>query len=117
MISDSERFWPMTMLAAGFAIAFAVAGGALRWFAPDAPALLGTGFLAVSLAATATAFGLVAARVRRLEMENTGLVEEMTQQFERVRSQMDVFDDALSAPRSITPEEEANTPMRRVPLK
>lgn len=120
MLSDTERFWTFTMLAASCAIAFAIGGLALSALAPSAPAYAASTLLIGSLASTAAAFGLLAARVRRLETENAGLVEELSQEFERVKDKLEIYGEALQESQRVPlrdAEVDANTPMRRVPLK
>lgn len=113
------KFWPLTTTAAVVAIVAAAAGLALNAFAPAAPALLTSGLLALSLAGTAVAFGRVAMRLRRLELENEGLVEEISQEFDSVKDKLEIFSEALEEPRSLEPEaaESHAAPMRRVMVK
>lgn len=101
----SNKSWTPTLLLATLAIAFAATGLALTSFYPGAAPLVATGLLAASLTATTGAFTLVATRVRRLELENEGLIEEVSQEFARVQDRIDIFGEALEAPRSLTPEE------------
>ena len=120
MLSDTERFWTLTMLAASCAIAFAIGGLAVSAVAPAAPAYAASTLLIGSLASTAAAFTLLAVRIRRLETENAGLVEELSQEFERVKDKLEIYGDALQETQRVPlrdAEMEANTPMRRVPLK
>lgn len=97
------------MLGAG-AVAFAASGLLLSTVAPGAAPAASSGMLLASLACTAGAFGLLVARVRRVEQENEGLVEELSQELARVKGRLDVVDAAHLAPR-----EEA--PGRRVVVK
>ena len=118
MIS-ADNNWTWTLVFATLAVAFAAAGLGLAGFYPGAAPLVATSLLFASLACTATAFGRVALRLRRLEMENVGLIEEISQEFDRVKDKMEIFSEALSEPRSIQPEEvePQNVPMRRVTIK
>lgn len=115
------RPWIWTMLTATLAVAFAAIGLTLSLVAPGAMPVLGSALLLASLGMTATAFGRLVARVRRLELENEGLIEEISQEFDRVKDKIDIFAEALADPRSLTPEEaaahDADTPMRRVTIK
>lgn len=116
-MQHDSKFWSITLVAASFAVAFAAIGLVLDSFAPATPALVTTGLLLASLGSTATAFARIALRVRRLELENEGLVEEISQEFDRVKDKIDILGEGLDGARRITPEEAEAAPMRRVPLK
>ncbi|HET6403361.1 MAG TPA: hypothetical protein VFH78_01835 [Candidatus Thermoplasmatota archaeon] len=116
MISVDNN-WTVTLVCATLAVAFALAGLGLNGIYPGAAPLVATGLLVASLGFTAAAFTRVALRVRRLELENEGLIEEISQEFDRVKDKIEIFSEALAEPRSITPEEIDNTPMRRVTIK
>lgn len=110
--------WTHTLVCAVVAVTLAAAGLLVSTFSPATSGLVMGGLLAGSLAATAAAFTLLARRLRRLELENEGLIEEISQEFDRVRDKMEIFGEALQAPRNMTPEEaEADAPMRRVMVK
>lgn len=118
MLTTTTKSWVFTVAAASLAVALALTGLGLAILAPAAAPALGTALLAGSFAGTGGAFALLAARVRRLEMENMGLVEELSQEFDRVKDKLAIFEDALAEPRSIEPTVEAeNTPLRRVVIK
>lgn len=118
MLSDTPKSWILALAAACSAIALAFAGILLQAFAPGASPTLATALLAGSLGSTVVAFGGLAARVRRLEMENMGLIEEISQEFDRVKDKLEIFSEALAEPRTIQPEvQEENVPMRRVTIK
>jgi len=117
MIS-ADKNWTWTLVFATLAIAFAAAGLGLTGLYPGAAPLVGTSLLLASIASTTVAFTRVAMRVRRLELENEGLVEEIAQEFDRVKDKLEIFSEALAEPRSLTPQDvEANMPMRRVTVK
>ncbi|HET6403360.1 MAG TPA: hypothetical protein VFH78_01830 [Candidatus Thermoplasmatota archaeon] len=117
MIS-ADKNWTFTLVLASLAIAFAGAGLGLAGLYPGAAPLVGTSLLAASLACTAGAFGRVALRLRRLELEHEGLVEEISQEFDRVKDKVEIFAEALAEPRSLTPDEvDASLPTRRVMVK
>ena len=116
MLSDTPKSWILALAAACSAIALALSGLLLQALAPGASPTLATALLAGSLGATVVAFGGLAARVRRLEMENMGLIEEISQEFNRVKDKLEIFGDALSAPQPVKVEDE-NTPPRRVVVK
>ena len=116
MIS-AENNWTFTLVLATLAVAFAFAGLGLDGLYPGAAPLVAAGLLAVSLACTAGAFTRLAMRVRRLELENEGLIEEISQEFDRVKDKIEIFTEALAEPRSIQPQEIESTPMRRVTIK
>lgn len=103
---SAEKTWTPTLLFAAFAVAFAAIGLALTGLYPGAAPLVATSLLVASLACTTGAFGLVAMRVRRLELENEGLVEEISQEFSRVKDRLEIYSEALEAPRSLTPEQQ-----------
>lgn len=117
MIS-ADKHWTWTLIFATLAIAFAAAGFGLGGLYPGAAPLVGTALLLGSLASTAVAFTRVAMRVHRLELDNEGLIEEISQEFDRVRDKLEIFSESLAEPRSLTPEDvDLNTPMRRVTVK
>ena len=114
------RSWTWTLLAATLAIAFAGIGLSLTSLAPGAAPGLSAGLLLASLGATTLAFGQVAYRVRKIELENEGLIEEISQEMDRVHDKFEIFNDALTAPRSLSPEEMEHTEVasaRRVLVK
>lgn len=116
MLSDTPKSWILALAAACCAIAFAVAGLLLQSFVPGVAPTLGMALLAASLASTVIAFGGLAARVHRLEMENMGLIEEIAQEFNRVKDKLEIFGDALSPAQNVKVEDE-NAPLRRVVVK
>jgi hypothetical protein len=116
---DSKN-WTLTLVLATLAVALAAVGLASTAIAPGATPVFATSLLLGSLAGTAGAFTLVALRVHRLELENLGLIEEVAQEFDRVRDRMDIFSEALAEPRSLAPGEaapRADEPLRRVMVK
>lgn len=117
MLSANPQSWTLTFVSAALAIGFAAAGLGLTAFYPGAAPMVASGLLLASLACTATAFTRVALRLRRLELENEGLVEEISQEFDRVKDKLEIFSEALAEPRTITPEEQHNVPLRRVTIK
>ena len=120
MLSTETRSWTLTLLAATLAVTLAVVGMGLSAFYPGAAPAVGTALLLGSLASTAAAFTLVAMRVRRLELENEGLIEEISQEFDRVKDKLEIFGEALAEPRTLTPEDESARraePSRRVVVK
>lgn len=114
-----QNAWTPTFLSAALAVAFAAVGLALSVFYPGAAPTVAAGLLVASLGSTAFAFTRLALRVRRLELENEGLIEEISQEFDRVKDKLEIFSEALAEPRSLTPEEEvrADAPLRRVVVK
>lgn len=114
-----QQSWTPTLVSATLAIAFAAIGLASTTLYPGATPLLASGLLLASLAATGTAFTLVALRLRRLELENEGLIEEISQKFDRVEDKLDIFGEALAEPRTLAPEAPAkgDEPLRRVMVK
>lgn len=129
-----DNNWTVTLVFATLAVGFALAGlglggmypGALNEpagssgssaFGPAAAPLVASALLAGSLACTGVAFTRVAMRVRRLELENEGLIEEISLEFDRVKDKIEIFSNALAEPRSITPEEVDSAPLRRVTVK
>lgn len=113
-----DNNWTWTLVLATLAVAFATIGLGLTGLYAGAAPLVATGLLVASLACTAGAFARVALRVRRLEMENMGLIEEISQEFDRVKDKLEIFSEALAEPRSIQPEvKEHDVPMRRVTIK
>lgn len=111
--------WTLTFIAVTLAVAFAVVGLSLTGFYPGAAPLVSLGLLVASLASTGFAFTRLAMRVRRLELENEGLIEEISREFDRVKDKLEIFGDALAEPRTLTPghEVEADAPLRRVTVK
>ena len=111
--------WTSTLLLASLAIAFAAVGLGLTGLYPGAAPLVSVALLVGSLGCTAGAFAQVALRVRRLELENEGLIEELSQEFDRVKDKIEIFAEALAEPRTLQPEvvESADVPMRRVAVK
>ncbi len=114
---SAKNSWTQILTAAVIAVTLAATGLALTAFSPATGSLVTGALLLSSLVATGVAFGSLAMRLRRLELENEGLIEEISQEFDRVKDKLEVFGDALSAPRSLSPEEVENTPMRRVMVK
>ena len=115
-----QQSWTPTLLSATLAVAFAVVGLLSTSFYPGATPFLSSALLLASLAATATAFTFVARRVRRLELENEGLIEEISQKFDRVQDKLEIFGEALAEPRTLAPQEPAKAsdePLRRVMVK
>lgn len=117
MLSKLLQTWTSTLALAASAVVLAGAGLALVTILPAAPLLVSGGLLVGSLACTGGAFAGLALRVRRLEMENMGLIEEISQEFDRVKDKLEIFGDALVEPTSIPVEDEANVPLRRVMVK
>lgn len=118
MISVDNN-WSVTLVFATLAVGFALAGLGLGGIYPGAAPIVSAALLLGSLACTAVAFTRLAFRVRRLELENEGLIEEISQEFDRVKDKIEIFTDALAEPRSITPEERTvdDAPLRRVTIK
>lgn len=115
-----QQTWTWTLVSATLAVAFAIVGLLSTTFYPGATPVLTSALLLASLGSTAAAFTLVARRVRRLELENEGLIEEISQQFDRVKDKLDIFGEALAEPRQVTPEAPAQAPdepLRRVMVK
>ena len=116
-----QQSWTPTLLSALLAIALAAVGLASTTLYPGAAPLVTTSLLLGSLASTATAFTLVALRLRRMELENEGLIEEISQKFDRVQDKFEIFGEALQEPRSISPDapaaRETDEPLRRVMVK
>jgi hypothetical protein len=100
-----------TLVTATLAVAFAASGLLVVTFAPATPALVSGALLLGSLGATGAAFALLASRVRRLELENMGLIEEISQEFDRVKTRLDVALDAT------IPTDEEEEAIRRVVVK
>lgn len=112
--------WLLTLITATLAVVLAAVGLLSTTFYPGATPALTASLLVGSLAATGAAFTSVALRVRRLEMENLGLIEEISQEFDRVKDKIDIFAEALAEPRSLSPHEPvrvAEEPARRVTVK
>ena len=99
------RHWTWTLLAATLAVTLAAVGLTLTSAYPGAAPTLAASLLLGSLGCTAVAFTRVAMRVRLLELENEGLIEEISQEFDRVKDKLEIFSESLSAPRSLSPEE------------
>lgn len=99
-----DKTWTWTLVLGVLAIAFATIGFGLETLVPaaQAPALV---LLVASLGCTAGAFTRVALQVRRLELEREGLLEEISQEFDRVKDRMDIMAEGMEAPRRVTPEE------------
>src|SRR5438093_8519823 len=97
MLTARTESWTLTLVAGTFAVALAASGLLLATVAPGAAPTVSTILLATSLGATGAAFTLVATRVRRLELENEGLIEEISQEFQRVRDKVEIFEDAFTA--------------------
>lgn len=116
MIS-ADNHWTFTLVLASLAIAFALVGLGLGAVYPGAAPLVASALLAGSLLCTAGAFTRIAVRIRRLELENEGLIEEISQEFDRVKDKIEIFSEALAEPRSIVPEEVEDHPLRRVTIK
>lgn len=114
---DAENHWIWTVVSAALAVAFAIVGLGLETFYPGAAPLVSTALLAGSLGATGVGFARVALRVRRLELENVGLIEEISQEFDRVKDKLEIFSEALADPLHITPEQAESAPLRRVTVK
>ena len=113
-----DNNWTWTLVLATLAVTFATVGLGLSGLYPGAAPLVATGLLVASIACTAGAFTRLALRVRRLEMENMGLIEEISQEFDRVKDKLEIFSEALAEPRTLKPEvPEENIPMRRVTIK
>lgn len=92
-----QKTWTLTLMGATLAVAFAAVGLLSTTLYPGATPLLTTGLLGASLACTGLVFTLVASRVRRLELENEGLIEEISQRFDRVKDELEIFGEALGA--------------------
>jgi hypothetical protein len=116
---QENRQWIVTLILATFAVSFAAAGLLGSTLFGVSSALFTTTLLVGSLAATAGAFGMLASRLRRLELENEGLIEELSQEFDRVRTKIEIFGEALESPRSLSPEsvEAQDAAVRRVVVK
>lgn len=118
MLAEHDRAWTFTIAAGSLAVVLATVGLLMPALAPAAPAAFPIALLVASLAATATAFTVLARRVHRLEMENLGLVEEISQEFDSVRDKLEIFGEALADPQRLTvTEHEVNVPARRVEVK
>jgi hypothetical protein len=112
------RPWIWTFSAALAATVLAAAGLLANLLVPAGSPALAAPLLMASLACTAVAFARMALRVRRLELENEGLVEEISQEFDRVKGKLDIFSDALAAPGASAPAEATDrTGQRRVVVK
>lgn len=112
-----DNDWTMTFVFAALAVGFALAGLGLDGFYPGAAPLVSSGLLVASLGCTSTAFTRLALRVRRIELENEGLIEEISREFDRMKDKIEIFTDALAQPRSIRPEEIERAPVRRVTIE
>ena len=113
----ATKNWTATLVLSASAVLLALVGLGLTSLYPGAAAIVAGSLLAGSLGATAGAFTLVALRVRRLELENEGLIEEISQEFDRVKDKLEIFGEALEEPRSLTPADEKDLPLRRVMVK
>lgn len=114
---STKNSWTQTLAAAVVAVTLALTGLVLSTFSPATGPLVTNAILLGSLGATALAFTNLALRLRRLELENEGLIEELSQEFDRVKDKLEIFGEALQEPRTLSPEEAENTPMRRVMVK
>ncbi|MFA5862810.1 MAG: hypothetical protein WDA16_14050 [Candidatus Thermoplasmatota archaeon] len=115
-----NKNWLMTTVAATLAVVLAAVGLLSSTLYPGATPALTAALFVGSVAATATAFTGMALRVRRLEMENLGLIEEISQEFDNVKDKISIFAEALDAPRSMSPQvpaKPADEPLRRVTIK
>ena len=112
-----KHAWTLTLIASTLAVAFAATGLVSATFYPGVAPAFTSGLMLASLGSTAAAFGLVAVRVRRLELENEGLVEELSQEFDRVKDKLEIFGEALAEPRTLEPEEAEAAPLRRVTIR
>ena len=116
-----DNNWSFTLVLATLAVAAALTGLGMNALYPGAAPLVMTGLLAASLLCTAGAFTRVAIRLRRLELENEGLIEEISQEFDRVKDKIEIFSEALAEPRSLSPESPAapasSEAVRRVMVK
>ena len=88
--------WNLTLVAATVAVALAAAGLLLNALSPGAAPVVSAALLATSLGATGVAFTFLAMRVHRLELENEGLIEEISQEFQRVKDRIEIFGEALA---------------------
>jgi hypothetical protein len=116
---QENRQWLLTLILATLAVSFAAIGLAGTTLIPvQAPAFTGALLLA-SLGCTAGAFGVLASRLRRLELENEGLIEELSQEFDRVKTKIEIFEEAFQEPRTLAPEtvEAQEDAVRRVVVK
>jgi len=112
------RNWILTFAAALTAVVLGACGLLLTTFDPGAAPAVASALLAGSLACTGAAFVRVALRVRRLELENEGLIEEISQEFDRVRDKLDIFAEAqASAASSEQAEAAERSGIRRVMVK
>ena len=114
---SAKNSWTQTLVAAVVAITLAAVGLTLSTFSPGTSPYVTSALLLGSLGATGLAFTTLALRLRRLELENEGLIEEISQEFDRVKDKIEIFGEALESPRTLSPEEIENTPMRRVMVK
>jgi len=113
-----NKTWPLTLACATTAVTLAAVGLFSTTFYPGATPTLTTLLLLGSLAGTGAAFSLVALRVRRIELENEGLIEELSQEFDRVKDKIEIFAEALAEPRASEPvERDAGANVRRVTVK
>lgn len=90
--------WTLILVTATVAATLAGVGLVGSMILPAEFAALSAAALGGALTASTAAFSLVALRLRRLELENEGLVEELSQEFDRVKEQLEV------EPRSYTPD-------------
>ena len=114
---SAKNSWTQTLIAAVVAVTLAATGLALTTFSPSTSPVVTSGLLLGSLGATTLAFTNLALRLRRLELENEGLIEEISQEFDRVKDKIEIFGEALESPRTLSPEEAESAPMRRVMVK
>lgn len=114
---SAKNSWTTTLAAASVAVTLAACGLALTSLSPGTSVLVTNGLLLGSLGATTLAFTNLALRLRRLELENEGLIEEISQEFDRVKDKIEIFGEALESPRTLSPEGVEDAPMRRVMVK
>lgn len=117
---QENRQWLLTLVLATLAVSFAVVGLVGTTLVPIETPAFTAALLAASLACTAGAFGILASRLRRLELENEGLIEELSQEFDRVKTKIEVFEEAFEEPRSFPPGQTVKVEgqsLRRVTVK
>lgn len=114
---SAKNTWTQILTAAILAVTLAAMGLALTALSPGTSSLVTSALLLGSLAATAVAFASLTRRLRRLELENEGLIEDISQEFDRVKDRLALFDAALQEPRSLSPDGLEDAPMRRVMVK
>lgn len=76
--------WTLILVSATVAVTLAAVGLVGISILPAEYAALSAAALGGALTASTAAFSFVAMRLRRLELENEGLIEEISQEFERV---------------------------------